>query len=380
MTGLAAHPLGFRGFFKLNGILDACALSWHRISSLVPAAQSTLLGSTDDLVLVIDNRGRILDINQAALDALETNATQVIGQTSDQVLGKWGGFLEKYGDVQSAEGEMAVTDKGSQRSYDFTIFPVTGHRGTLLGRLVVLQDIAARKRARARMLQQQRAWAVVEERERLEREIAELLHGTVQSRLLVACHQLEQCDHLVDNERPKAMAALAKVKDLLKEIMEQRIRPASHRLQSPTISLGLGPAVRSLVDEFSEYLPIEVHIDPELTRQDGPGDRFSQRLRLAAYRVVEEGLINIHRHAKAGKVRISLEIEGKDYLNVSVRDDGCGFDVGTAGHGLGLSSIAGRVEQVGGTWQIASSPGHGTTLSARFPLGSDETRPDIPTP
>lgn len=207
--------------------------------------------------------------------------------------------------------------------------PLVDRKGTPTGRVLTFRDTTDRKHAQAQLLQQQRTQAILEERERLEREIAELLHSRVQSRLLVAWH----------------------------------------RLHPSIISLGLLPAIRSLVEEAPEAFHLTLDVDPTVTELDNPVDnRISQALRLAVYRVVEEGLNNVYRHSKASTVEVTMGADSEHRLTVSVRDDGRGFDVTGARWGLGLNSIAGRVEQAGGTWQVTSEVGQGTRLTALFPL------------
>src|SRR5262249_15608642 len=74
---------------------------------------------------------------------------------------------------------------------------------------------------------------------------------------------------------------------------------------------------------------------------------------------------------QAGAVAISLTVGADRQLAIVVRDDGRGFDTARVKPELGLHSIDDRVDQVGGTWQIASAPGQGTTLSVRLPLPHD---------
>ncbi|MDP2661950.1 MAG: hypothetical protein Q8R28_14590, partial [Dehalococcoidia bacterium] len=99
--------------------------------------------------------------------------------------------------------------------HDLSISPILGAQGIVLGRLIARRDAAERKRAEAQMFQRQQTWAVLDERERLEREIAERLHSSVQSRLLVVCLQLQQCEDLDEGERSKARAILAKARDFI---------------------------------------------------------------------------------------------------------------------------------------------------------------------
>jgi signal transduction histidine kinase len=205
--------------------------------------------------------------------------------------------------------------------------------------------------------------------ERLRREIAELLHGRVQTRLLVAWHRLGECEQLLEHSPAQARTLLREVRAQLDEIREREVREASHLLHPAIIRVGLGPAIRSLAARFQEHLRVVVQQDPALAPLDDPAqNQIPEPVRLAAYRFVEEALNNVWRHAAARTVTIALERAGERQLAVRVQDDGQGFDPAQLHPGLGLSAIAARVAQVGGTWQLTSAAGQGTCLSAVFPL------------
>lgn len=357
--------------------LGACFWQFCRRLDMSPVTRSVVLDGMEDLVLVVDVRGRVVDLNEAARKALGAGARRAIGRPAQMVVGPWGGSLDKYADQPAVEVFLGTGSR--QRSYDLSVSPITAEIGLPPGKLIVMRDATERKRAQAEILQQTRTWAVLEERERLEREVAELLHSRVQSRLLVACYQIEQCEKLAESEPLKARDVLANVRELIEEIREKEIRQASSRLHPAATSERLVPTVRSLVAEFAEYFRVDVHVDRELAKAEGPlHGRISLPLRLAAYRVVEEGLNNIYRHARATAAIVSLRLESNRYVTVSVEDNGHGFDTSRLRHGLGLSSIAARVEQALGTWQIASTPGRGTVLTARLPLDSDQQQSGIP--
>jgi len=100
---------------------------------------------------------------------------------------------------------------------------------------------------------------------------------------------------------------------------------------------------------------------------------FPEAVRLTAYRVVEEALSNVAKHASAAQVDVEVRLDGSQ-LAIEVRDDGVGFDPRASRHGLGMGAIAARVERIGGTWTIASSPGAGTRLRVRLPLSVEHAQ------
>ncbi len=205
--------------------------------------------------------------------------------------------------------------------------------------------------------------------ERLRRDIAELLHGRVQTKLLVSWHRLGECQRLMDTDPAQARTLLETIREEIDGIREHEVRQASHLLHPSIIRVGLIPAVRSAAGSFTDSFEVSVQVDPLLSRMDNPlKNALSDSLRLTAYRAVEEALSNVYRHAGASRVELSLGIKERKWLTISVEDNGRGFDTELIKPGLGLDSIAGRVDQAGGSWEIESAPGEGTRLSVLLPL------------
>jgi signal transduction histidine kinase len=151
--------------------------------------------------------------------------------------------------------------------------------------------------------------------------------------------------------------------------MIQRIRDVSLDLRPPLIDeLGLVPALGGYLESVSERTGIEISM-----RGDKELGRLPAHLPITAFRLVQEALTNITRHADAGHVEIVVRRDGS-WLDVSVEDDGKGFDVGdtmdraSAGKAIGLLGMQERVGMVGGEIKIESTPGEGTRIHARLPL------------
>ena len=132
--------------------------------------------------------------------------------------------------------------------------------------------------------------------------------------------------------------------------------------------LGLAPALSAYIARWSDRTGVAADFQP--TGVDG--DRFPPEHETTVYRIVQEALNNVARHAGAGRVSVILERHGGD-LTALVEDDGRGFDPAQAGssgrRGLGLLGMRERVNLVGGALLIDSGEGQGTTVRARIPLG-----------
>jgi two-component system sensor histidine kinase UhpB len=209
---------------------------------------------------------------------------------------------------------------------------------------------------------------ITEAEERQRREIAELLHGRVQTKLLLASHRLAEFERLLATNPAQAGALVEAVRVELDEIREQDVRKASHLLHPTIIRLGLVPALHLLADRFEPQFRVKVSASPEIAELDDPiANRLAESLRLGAYRIVEEALGNCAKHALPSLVEVLL-VREQDQLVMQVRDDGRGFDPDTMRPALGLGSIDGRVDQLRGSWDLAGALGAGATLTVRLPL------------
>jgi len=132
---------------------------------------------------------------------------------------------------------------------------------------------------------------------------------------------------------------------------------------------GLLAALVSHFMRYTEQTQIEVDF-----RHDGLDRRFHLDLEVASYRVVQEALTNVARHARVGAVHVRLWAVPES-LNIQVEDEGCGFDLQASEHSRGISGMKERVMLLGGSLTVESTPGEGTCLSAVLPQdGATEKR------
>ena len=129
--------------------------------------------------------------------------------------------------------------------------------------------------------------------------------------------------------------------------------------------LGLAAAIDASLRGLARRHDIRVEL-----HQTGPSDRWPKEIELAAYRIIQEGVTNIGKHARATHCEVNLT-HLQDRLLIEVNDDGVGFDAATEGKigkaGLGLVSVRERAARLGGTFNILSGPGQGTRLIVSLP-------------
>jgi signal transduction histidine kinase len=137
--------------------------------------------------------------------------------------------------------------------------------------------------------------------------------------------------------------------------------------------LGLIPALEWQAREVSRQTGLRVQV-----AAGGVSDELPEEFKTCIYRVVQEALHNVARHAVASSVRIVAQ-QGPGRLLLSIQDDGQGFDVKRS-RGLGLLGMEERVAHLGGTLQLTSEPGRGALISVILPLVANEAREKVAAP
>lgn len=126
--------------------------------------------------------------------------------------------------------------------------------------------------------------------------------------------------------------------------------------------LGLAAALEALTERLQRQYALKIEFDHETAG----GLRLDGELEAAAYRLVQEALNNVGKHARAGRAQVTLRVD--DAVNLEIRDDGRGFDFANAERGFGLHGMEERVAALQGTIDVTSATGSGTTVSVRLPL------------
>jgi two-component system sensor histidine kinase UhpB len=195
------------------------------------------------------------------------------------------------------------------------------------------------------------------------RHIARELHDEIGQILTVVKINLES---LRDPARPSGAAP--GIDECVQNVDRaiQQVRALALDLRPAILDhLGLPAALRWFVDRMPEGPTTHLAVE------DGDGKTLSPEVKTAAFRIAQEAVTNVLRHAKARNVWVSLATRPSD-LELSVRDDGLGFDLGTLRRSpaasFGLSSMEERVRLVGGQIEIRTSPGAGTEVRACFPV------------
>lgn len=203
--------------------------------------------------------------------------------------------------------------------------------------------------------------AVLDAQENERSELARELHDNINQVLITSRLYIEHALHNKDKQEEVLKKNFEHLSAVIKEL-----RRLSRTLMPPS----LGEAsLRQALQELLADMQHLSHIAIEFTFRGDQDGHLPEQLKLAVFRIVQEQLNNIIRHANASKITLNLHQTQKQ-LKVEVADDGVGFKEDSVPRGLGLKNMISRANLFDGRIDILSQPGSGTIVRTTFPLGT----------
>jgi PAS domain S-box-containing protein len=327
----------------------------------------TAIDSLPGIFYLFDIRGRYLRWNKNFERVTGYSHLEIAGMHPlDFITSKDRQLLaEKIGKVFTA-GEAAMEAELLSKGGRATAYFFTGRRIYFDGRPCLVGmaiDITERRQAEQAMQQLTGRLLQLQDEER--RRIAAELHDSLGQSLAIIRNRVMICLRAsFDEER---------LRDQMEEISStvtsaiDEVREITHNLRPYELDrLGLVAAIKSMIRKVSDSSSIRLLSD--LEQIDG---LLSKEAETSVYRIVQEGLNNVIKHAEATEARVTIKKEGPQVI-VTVRDNGKGIiphipgGNGKNGSGFGLAGIAERARMLGGIQQLISEPGHGTILTVRL--------------
>jgi PAS domain S-box-containing protein len=350
------------------------------------AEQAALIELTQDSVFVMDMDGTIRFWSRGAEAMLGYSKSQAAGRVSHDLLRTE--FPQPLDEIKTQlmrlghwEGDLTKTAQDGRRIVVASRWALQwGKRDQLPRVLVINSDITERKRGeeslvlqkeQLRALAERLQWVREEDRKRVARDLHDQI-GQILTAIKMDMTWMTR--HLPASED----GVLARLAESIQSINDgvKAVRSICSGLRPGVLDdLGLAAAVEWQAGEFAarngvycevSVPPVDLHLD---------GDRAT-----AAFRIFQECLTNVIRHAQAKSVRVSLSQEDGSIILV-VRDDGVGFcesDRSNSLGSLGLLGMKERAQFCGGDVQISSSPGNGTTVTVRVPVDTPGTAREQP--
>jgi PAS domain S-box-containing protein len=340
------------------------------------AYRRLLIESAHDYAVIgISVRGVIQSWSKGAEKIFGYAEAEIIGQSADIIFtpeDRAENVPNKEMETALREGTAAderwhIRHDGSRFFASGVMHKVQSHKGNLLGFVKIARDqtekLAAEKALRDRELLQSVVGALEDERRRIARD----LHDELGQQLIALRLKLESVRRMC-NEDEEICLEIDKVQMIARQIdngvdfLAWELRPAvlDH--------LGLYAALEKYVREWSNYSQISAELLPSSLKTA----RFDSAVETNLYRITQEALNNIHKHARATKVEIFLE-KRDNIVILIISDDGKGFNPKKKTDkvtGIGLVGMRERATLIGGKLEIESAAGKGTTIYIRIPLKS----------
>ena len=303
------------------------------------------------LTWMVDFQHNLIYANQAMLNYFQTDRQSIIGgklsamfspgmaSTLEDKIKRV--FTRKLPDHSTVRSTLA---DGSQRYFQLTLFPIHEILAFPLVGCAALDITDSIVRAQQ------------EERERIGHE----LHDNINQILTTANLYLR----LPEEEYYRSEDIRGKISELTETAIEE-IRLLSRGLVSPHFNeIGLVGHITRLVNDIRHAAPCQIQFTHD---EDMDVELLEKDRKLALFRIVQEQVKNIIRHARAANIRIALH-RHEDQVRLSIEDDGQGFDAARTPHGLGLSHIYERTRGCNGDVTLDTAPGRGCLLTVRMPI------------
>ena len=339
----------------------AVAVFHYSMFYVIPIARDTVMETMPNGMMVLDIRDRIVDINAKVRRILGLIDSNVSGYTLESLLKNHRDLLRFLQDPDQVEHELCIGGE-TDIWYHVSKSSLVDRRGYNLGRLIWFHDVTEQKRAHERVIDKQRALAMLKERELLARE----LHDGIGQMMAAADLQIASAKIFVDRGDTCGLeGCLQSLSEVTQEI-KGTIREYLVGVKRPAeTDQGIVTTVRNYMRHFTQNYAIKAQL---IVPSGLETMSFDSAIDAQLHPIIQESLMNVRRHSKATSARVIFEpIDGG--IRVTVEDDGQGFDskVAIAGQGFGLRSMRGRAEMIGARFDIISAPGKGTRVILEIP-------------
>ncbi len=353
----------------VSGLIIAWGIFRYRLFDIVPVARENIIENMDDGLIVLDARNRIADMNRTAKTIFGDSSVRSIGQEAEAFYKNQPAFAGISCNEESQPKELVIQQEDSQKTYEVSYIPLQDRQGNSNGLTVILHDVTERRQVQARLLEQQRALAMSEERERLARDLHDNLgqiFGFVNVQAQAIAHELEE---------NKIESASQKVKRLV-EVAQSAHEEMREYIRSVKITAAAQKnfvsAIKQVIEQYKNQTGISIKL---LISDEQLIEALEPFVKMQMSNIFKEALNNIRKHAEAKQVSIEIKADG-NAIRAVIEDNGRGFDVMNCkkepGHGLGLNIMRERAGEIGGEIRISSAPEKGTRISLCVPCKGGE--------
>ena len=226
----------------------------------------------------------------------------------------------------------------------------------------------SRENLRRRYQRQIRAAALQEERHRLARD----LHDSIKQQIFAIQTAAATAQTRFDSDAAGTRAALEQVRASAREAMAEMEAMLDQLHAAPLENAGLVASLRKQCEALGFRTGAKVEFEPGALPDNLEVEPGAQE---ALFRVAQEALANVARHARAARVRVVLSTTQRQ-MKLTIEDDGAGFDIAQPARGMGLANIEARAAEFGGTFDLSSTSGGGTRVEVAVPCAATSSIAD----
>lgn len=356
-------------FFGPAGIIITWGIYRYRLFDLIPLARAKVIETMDVGMMVTDLQNWVLDVNPAFERIVGLPISKISGKSVEEACSKIPELVRACIDRSINQTEFSIKKKENMNVYEALLSFLTDSGGVSIGRLVVIYEITKKKQAQQEFLRQQRRFAVIEERERMARDMHDNL-GQVLGFINLQAQGIrqEQINSGIEIAAEKLDKLINAAQSAHDEIREY-IRDARN---IAALEKGFTAVMKRDITTFEEQTGIHVERDipPEFT-----GEELEPNVLLNLLNIIREALNNVRKHAKASYVKITF-LTHQEELCVTVEDDGKGFEViqndRSINSQFGLHIMRERALEIGAKVDIKSTLGKGSKVIFCLPLRKEE--------
>ena len=323
-----------------------------------------LVESSPDLVWMTNAEGRLTFVSDRARPVIGWEPAEVVGRSFAELAPEGGRraatarfeWLRRHPTEPHRTRFRVIGGDGAERLVEVTGIGMLAD-GTFAGAHGAARDIGEVDRLEADLRRQAAELAASEERAHLARE----LHDSVTQALFSMTLQVRSLELLLDRDPGRVAGKLAELRELQRDALAE-VRALIFELRPGNVEEhGLVQALRTHAAGLSERIGLPIDVTGDL------GARPAPEIEDALYRIAQEGLHNVIKHASAHHATVEIA-RGADGVLIRVTDDGRGFDPEAVPDGhLGLTGMHARAQRLGGRFSVSSQPGRGTVVEAVVP-------------
>ncbi|MBC7858545.1 MAG: PAS domain S-box protein, partial [Burkholderiaceae bacterium] len=345
-----------------------------------------LVENSPDLILRFDQERRFAYANPALGPVTGLAPEELLGKRFDEtpilanIGARWSGAIGTVFAIAATETfEFAFPMRGVDRHYQVRLTPEFGLNGEVQTVLAVARDISLIKAGEAVLRESERRLRELSAhmenvREEERKKIAREVHDELGQALTVLRMDVSLLRLNFGGQSPQLMERIVSMKEVVDRTIHI-VRHVTSALRPAALDLGLTAALEWLVEDVRRHASIDctlrTNADYEVVLDDGQAT--------ALFRIVQESLTNVLKHARASAVEVALDVEDGQ-IRLEVFDNGAGFSPAAARRvgAFGLMGMRERALMLGGDVEVRSAPGEGASVRVRLPLSHRETKTCAP--